>query len=425
MSRATSRRSVRNPDAGTVTPPLTILILSPQPWNGFKVSKHHYAATLGRRGIRVVFVETRVSGPIWGRITLEPADIPNVSVLRYAGKLLRWLEFRARHLYTPLSRIKARQIVRRLGRRPDIVWDMDNLHHFPDLAAFGAGLALYHPVDAGPAFDAAGKHADLVFSLSEELIPAAMRETLPWHLFPHGLNAIFAEHARQLVEAAAQGAEACAPAVSRRRVVGYMGNLDAKGLDWPVIEAMARSHPQVEFRLIGPYADARNEDPERGAPIGRLARLPNVRLIGYLSNAEVLRQADEIDIWLLCYDPVQRPDAMINSHKVLEYLATGKPVLSHWMQVHRDERLVCMPPGTDNQIMPALLQDMLARLPKLASPEAMRYRASYALQHSYERLMDRMLAVALPLLPLPARARTRPQPGDSEQDTGPQTHGPN
>lgn len=374
----------------------SIFLISPQAWSGFKVSKHHYAEELGKRGHRVYFLEPALTSSLWGRVTTSSSDCENVSVVHYAGWLFRFVRFHSQWLYRVLCRFKIKQILRHTQDHPDVVWDMDNLHQFPDLSHFLATLAIYHPVDAGPVFEAAHKHADLIFSLSEELIPPLMKATLPWHLFPHGLNAQYGEYARRIVDA--NWLPTASNDESRRRVVGYVGNLDAHGIDWKTFDVMVRAYPNVDFQLIGPYADPHNDDPARGAPAASLAALPNVHFRGYMSNSEILEQADEIDIWLLMYDPVSRPDAMINSHKVLEYLATGKPVLSHHMQVHRDERLVFMPTEPCNVSMPEILGRMLACLGDLTSPGAIRYRAEYAMQFRYDALMDRMLATALPAL---------------------------
>lgn len=359
--------------------PLTIYVISLQPWAGFKLSKHHYAEELARLGHDVYFIEPTISGLGLGAIQIEGTEVPGIRVVRYAGRLLRWLRFNRRDWYDAVAKRKIRQIITEIEVAPDIVWDFDGHYQFADLAPFGDGIKIFHPVDSLLPGFTSHKNADVLLSLSQDFVEAVGAPTIPTRLIPHGLNRIHENRARAIVE----GSVKTKPK-GKRKTVGYVGNLDMPGIDWPILLEMMERYSDVDFKLIGPHAHVDKTNGNKGAPISALERLPNCTLTGRLSVPEIVNLADGIDIWLVCYDVVARPDGAINSHKVLEYLATGKAVLSNWMEAHEDTGLVAMPAGRQNRDMIPLLGELLAGSDNLNTWQKQRARAEFALQHSYE-----------------------------------------
>ncbi|MEB3329293.1 MAG: glycosyltransferase [Candidatus Sericytochromatia bacterium] len=101
-------------------------------------------------------------------------------------------------------------------------------------------------------------------------------------------------------------------------VLGFAGHLEER-VDFALVEALAEAEPGWRFVLAGPVAPAR-----RGAA-ERLARRPNVRLVGLLPRAQLpalLRGCDALLIPFV-HSPQTRA---IYPLKLNEYLATGKPV---------------------------------------------------------------------------------------------------
>ena len=102
-------------------PPLIIFIISPQPWGGFRVSKHHYAIELAKLGHEVYFIEppTRTGNP--GSIKLTPTAVPRITTLSYRPWFPYGLKFHCRPLFDWLMRRQAHKIVAAIGKKPDIV----------------------------------------------------------------------------------------------------------------------------------------------------------------------------------------------------------------------------------------------------------------------------------------------------------------
>jgi hypothetical protein len=153
---------------------------------------------------------------------------------------------------------------------------------------------------------------------------------------------------------------------------------------------MIEAYRSIEFRFIGPYGKPSPQNRGSPMPVELLRSLPNCRLTGIASIEEVLVAANDVDVWLLCNDRKYRPDGGINAHKLLEYLATGKAVLSNAVEAFEGTDLLTMPDSAENNNMPAMLGEMLDSLERINSPEVMRNRAAYALQFSYARHVDQI-----------------------------------
>lgn len=367
--------------------PRQILIVSPQPWEGLKVSKHHYAAELAALGHRVTFVGPPNLHGRPGTISITDTDAARVQQLVYSPLLPYELKFHARSCFDWGMRMQARRIAARIGGPPDIVWDFDNSYQFADLRAFRSPIRIFHPVDSPAEGRASAKGANLVLSVSQVFLDRLA--PVQGHVVPHALSASHLAHAEAVLRSPAR------PIRARRSVmVGYAGNLEHVGIDWPAMVAMVRQNPSVQFRFIGPYS----ETSDGRVPLAQLRAVKNVELPGLQPAQELLARAAEIDIWLVCYDAAKTVDGAINSHKILEYLATGSPVVSNRIAAYVGSDLVEMPDGPSNEAMPELLRRVIARRTSLDSPVQRQRRAAFASQFSYSgnlRTIDELARAAI------------------------------
>ena len=147
-----------------------VLQISPQPWDGIKVSKHHYAAEMAALGAQVYFLEPPNTGRGAG-VTVSSVA-PGISVVRYKTFFPYALKFRSRGLFNLLMRRQAHLIRRAIGKPIDLVWDFDNAYQFSDVRVFGAPRAIFHLMDAAVAGMKGDKNADIVLSVSALLFDA-------------------------------------------------------------------------------------------------------------------------------------------------------------------------------------------------------------------------------------------------------------
>jgi len=356
-----------------------VYLISPQPWDGFRVSKHHYAIELASRGNVVYFFSNTTTKKWMGRVQVVKTDVDGIYNVLHLFPLLKWLKFRARGLYDALSQFHINRIVEAIGPSPDIVWDFDNNYQFSDLRKFGNALKIFHPVDSLPLDMRSDKYADVVLAVAPLFIDQLKTNLTNTLVVPHGLNPAHAAYAANLENKPAQVSEINIS----RPLVGYVANFDIPGIDWGTICAMIERIPEADFIFIGPHGD---DIPKTGQtiPISFLRSCQNVQLTGLLSAKEVLNVADKVDVWLLCNDVKIRADGGINSHKLLEYLATGKAVLSNWVEAYSELDVIEMVLPGRNDAMPGRLIAMLAERNRLNSLDQMTFRAKFAAQYSYK-----------------------------------------
>lgn len=351
-------------------------VISPQPWTGFQVSKHHYTRALADRGWRVVFVDPPFDLGHSGQIELTATEVPGVSNLRYQTFFPYRLKFHARPLFDLLMRRQARRLVQVAGR-PDLVWDFDNAYQFRDLTAFGAGTTLFHLVDDVSVPGLGTKRADHVFYLHRSFPENAGGQVRSQGQIGHGLSRVHA------------GAAAAAfdpPPRAGPPHLGFVGNLGATWLDWTAVAEMLRRHPNARFTFWGPMP---------AQPCSELARIiahPATRFPGLTLPERILADAEDVDLWLAPFRTELMPGGALNSHKILEYLATGRAVASTRLEAYEGNPLVSMPNPSVGETLPDLVDRLLEEVHRLNTSIQMARRRAFALGHAYDQHLDRVLA---------------------------------
>jgi hypothetical protein len=359
-------------------------VISPQPWAGFHVSKHHYAVELADRGWQVVFVDPPAVLGAAGAIELASTDVPGITSLRYQTFFPYKLKFHSRWAFDALMRRQARRLVAAVGR-PDLVWDFDNAYQFRDLSPFEAQTSLFHLVDDVSWPGLGDKRADHVFYLHPSFCTNAGATLFRDHEIGHGLGKLHAAAARR------PGQDTRQPG---RPHIGFVGNLQADWLDWPEILQIVDRHSEARFTFWGPL-------PSPKATNGALADLlsrPGIRFPGLTTQAAILEEAKGIDLWLLPFQAAKIPGGKpLNSHKVLEYLSTGRAVAMNWLEAFEGNPLVEMQQKPDKGGLAELVRRALANLDHLNSPELMGRRRAFALERTYYKHLEHIQSL-VPLL---------------------------
>ncbi|ABK45580.1 hypothetical protein Mmc1_3089 [Magnetococcus marinus MC-1] len=353
----------------------TILLLSPQPWAHVKISKHHYAQLLAQHN-RVYFVEPPLDhGPVG--ITCHPIpEQENVWQVVYRSFFPRRIRFHLPWLYKRLMHLQIQRINQAIGGTADLVWSFD-FNTFPDLRAFGAQQTIFHPVDpmADPASINIGYSADLIFSVSQSILRtfADPRLATKCHWINHGLSAPFAQLARAPLPRQAGPIRA-----------GCFGNFSRPVLQVQALHRMVREHPNVQFHFWGPYDPA--------APlIPFLQNQPHVTLHGMVDKPQLAQQAAQMDLFILAYADDGYSYDRSNAHKLLEYLATGKVVVSSLIETYRHQPMLIRAPadGDDHQLAP-LFAETVAQLDFYNRPTLQTQRRTLALENLYEKHLLRI-----------------------------------
>lgn len=345
-----------------------------------QVSKHHYARALATLGHRVDFVEPPIREGGAGHLAVSVAEgEPNIRVVRYRPWFPYFIKFHAPALFDIGMRRQARIIAAATGPH-EIVWDFDNNYQFNDLRAFDTPLRVMQLVDQVGAGRSGTRFADLVVALDRAFIERVGAESVENLVVPHGLNPWHAALANRVIDSPA----------GRSRLpnepwrVGYVGNLMMTSVDRQAILETVVSHPAVMFDFVSPVGPDEAGFGPNAYWLRQLADCANVTIRTGCGPREIVALADRIDAWMLCYSLARDNNAGVNSHKMLEYLATGSPVLTSWLKPYEGSAMVVMASRGDNSAFPALLGQLLSEMEVHDVDGRRRARARFALKHGYE-----------------------------------------
>lgn len=190
--------------------------------------------------------------------------------------------------------------LRREGGRCLVYYCVDNTPHYPGVD-HRYMVQLENELHAG---------ADLALFVNRALLDERRGFNPNTHHTGHGVDY---EH---FARAQAGGPMPEDMAHIPRPIAGYMGEINS--LDIELLEFLARRNPGVSFVFIGDiYAD-----------MARVQALPNVHFLGKRPYRVLPDYLRGFDVCCLYY----RTDATFNNYrnpkKLLEYMATGKPIVS-------------------------------------------------------------------------------------------------
>jgi glycosyltransferase involved in cell wall biosynthesis len=366
----------------------TVFLISPERWGKMRISKHHYALELADRGCTVYFIEPPTLDTIGVRITPTP-DHPRVQVVTYKP-VFRGERFLPAGIFEWLLRRQIRQLIRKIGRKPDVVWCFQSFL-FRDLRWFGAPIRIFFLADQfnKPGIPPEVDTATLTLAVSDTIHDRIKAGGRPVCRVNHGLQRPFHE---ALISRLNEGT--LTPSAPPK-VVGYLGNLRMEALNRNDILRIVDARPDLTFIFWGSYKPAELnlgglQSDEANMFIEQLISRKNVQLRGAFHGLELRRQMEEADVFWLCLklDLTEVCDGS-NSHKIMEYLSTGKPVITQPVSSYRDTDLLYMMPDARDDFA-EFFSRSIDQLQSGEDPVLARRRMEYALENSYEAQLARI-----------------------------------
>ena len=370
-----------------------ILILTPQAWGKMLLAKHHYAIELAKQGTEVYFLNPP-DNHHWSwrkpreRIIIESLpDHPNLHIIHQKLFFPYRLKFHARRLYNSLIKKQIRGILQAIPGEVDMIWSFDLGNLFP-LRFFNHQIfKVFHPVDEPADGNAilAGSGAGILFSVTKEIIEKYKGLGIPSFFINHGLADEFIK-------------EKTHPVTSHDPIhVGLSGNFLRPDLDRKILMQIVHENPGVLFHFFGIHAITQSNigaavDADTGLFISRLAGYENVKMHGVLNTVDLASALNRMDALLICYDLHLDQSKGTNYHKVMEYLSTGKVIISNNITTYREyPELIRMSESRENNIsLPALFSDTIAHLEKWNSPDLVNGRKNFARNNTYRKQLDRI-----------------------------------
>jgi len=165
-------------------------------------------------------------------------------------------------------------------------------------------------------------------------------------------------------------------------LVGFVGNITAYKVDFPLLEFLARERPDWNIVLVGPVG--------RGDPstsIDRLQEMENIHFIGEVRGSSLPGYIKAFDI---CLIPFKINETTRNSLplKFFEYLACGKPVVSTDIDSLRDFNNYCRLANSKEEFL-ELIESFL----RYDSREEQDKRIDFARRNSWDTRMEEMSRV--------------------------------
>jgi len=346
----------------------SILIISPEPWDHIFVSKHHYAISLAQRGNHVYFLNPpQKSG------TVQTTAFKNVLSVTYGG-FPKGLRYYPRLLRRYFTRRRFDELQRICDTRFEIVWSFDNSVFF-DFSALPQGiLTISHMVDLNQDFQfaAAAKTADVCLGVSRAIVKKQRNYCSQSHFINHGYAQSVSPNRVQL------------PAKDVALRVGYAGNLDLKYIDWKILQHLIPGHTDIGFYFAGPFTTS-------ASYAKWLNGQSNAFLLGRIPSAQIVTFYAQMDILILCYRSAEYPDQLTNSHKMMEYLGSGKMIVATFTAEYKeleDRNLLLMSNG--NAQFPDKFRQALQGLEFWNDPEKQQLRKEWALENTYDKQLDRI-----------------------------------
>jgi len=175
---------------------------------------------------------------------------------------------------------------------------------------------------------------------------------------------------------------------------GYVGNLLMPYIDREAMLALIERRSDVEFHLWGPREPKESNVGAEGDAarfIRDLMLHRNVILHGPRTPSEISGQIADMDLLLLCYAVDRDPNHGCNSHKILEYMSTGRVIVAnHVSDYSARPHLIEMVPADGSRTLADLFDSVVNDLERYNGSSYRERRLRYVLDNSYSKQIDRI-----------------------------------
>ena len=370
----------------------SILLVSPQSWGKMQLSKQHYAELLTKLGAVVYYVN-----PPDIRITIRREYVlykskKNLVLIDYTVPFISRLKYRLFNIYSIVNRICLEGILRKENLEIDILWNFDNGLVSQNIIYRNAKINIFHPVDQlRVPINTSGYH--FVFSLSNDILSGINHSQKIF--INHGLGEVFAEYSKSILSRSLNPLRISPPNIT----CCYVGNLLASSIDrFNFIETI-KYNDDFKFLLIGTYETSNNNlvqseylDVDSRDFINTLKSFSNVELVGPKDHYEIIDYWDKVDCFFLCYKTTDYYKCD-NTHKILEYLCTGKLVVSTYIEAYEETDLFRMLDIDENVNLKYALRDSIINADEWLNMVEVNNRILFALSNTYKNNLDKIGAI--------------------------------
>ncbi|GAB1397073.1 hypothetical protein MASR1M65_18520 [Saprospiraceae bacterium] len=298
------------------------------------------------------------------------------------------LKFHARKLFDYLMSQHTRSVLNIIGEPIDVVWsfDLSNIYRFRSFK--DVRLKIFHPVDEPLDKHAiqAAKGSDVIFSVTREILEKYDGFRIPKFFINHGIIDEFIQ---------GKGNEPSKKDDKTR--VGLSGNFTRSDIDYPTIFQIVEENPEVIFEFFGAYTSSQSNigggnNKDIACFVDDLLKKRNTVFHGPVKAAILPQEYRRMDAFLICYDIKKDQSKGTNYYKIMEFISTGKVIVSNNVTTYNGKpELLMMPESRENnKELPALFSEVINQLEFYNSTELKEKRISFALDNTYTRQIERI-----------------------------------
>jgi glycosyltransferase involved in cell wall biosynthesis len=359
-----------------------ILIVSPQSWGIMFLAKHHYAVALAKRGNKVFFLNPPEQYKTKQKriIDITSSGIDNLWLINHRLSFPYNLKFHAIGLFHFFMRFHVKKILQKINDPIDVVWSFDigNLYPF---RFFGAKpIKIFHPVDEPlnkAAIDSVAG-CQIIFSVTKEILEKYQSLAAPKYFINHGVSDFFLSNDTYVK-------------AGDEIQIGLSGNFLRPDIDWLILLEIIKENQNVTFNFWGNVEASANlsgsENDETKSVIAQLKRNKNIKLHGPVNPETLAKQIRGMDGFLICYDIQKDQSKGTNYHKIMEYISTGKVIISNNVSTYQNqpEYVQMTEERNNNNNLPDLFKKVIFNLKKYNSQELQDKRKQFAASNTYAK----------------------------------------
>jgi hypothetical protein len=206
--------------------------------------------------------------------------------------------------------------------------------------------------------------------------------TVPKHFIHHGLAEEFIGSNKQIKN-------------DKSIRVGLSGNWLRKDIDTDCLIQIVKENENVIFEFWGSYKTKQSNiggesDTEVKRFIAELMISKNVNLHGPIHPSNLAQEFRRMDAFLICYDILKDQCHGTNYHKVMEYLSTGKVVVSNNITTYASipNLLEMSESRTNNNNLPTIFKNVVSNLKHYNQPAFQALRSNFAKSNLYSKKIE-------------------------------------
>lgn len=363
----------------------TILLISPQNWGVMHLAKQHYAIELAALGNVVFYLNPPNINRSKSTVEVVSSEYKNLFIVNHSLGFSYKLKFKLKPVFHFLMKYHIKKIEATLSHKIDIVWSFDLGNYYPFKYFSNTSFKIFHPIDLPQNADGinSGKDAQIMFSVAQEILDAYKEFNVPKYFIHHGLTNEFIQ-------------QSISNNQNKSIQFGLSGNWLRPDIDRETLLQIIRENPSIHFHLWGSYQNKNNNiggvsDEQVEQFIEQLKACSNITLHGAINPKELARQYTTVDGFLICYDINKDQSHGTNYHKVMEYLSTGKVVVSNNVTTYKNLDVLEMTTSrNNNEELSVLFKKVAENIDEYNSQIKQQHRRNFAASNLYSHQIKRI-----------------------------------